>query len=495
MSTPPVPATGHGGAPLGASSARGARALFVGQGIKLLTQVIGLVVLSRILEPAEFGYMAVATVIVGFGEIIRDMGLSSAAIRSPELTNDKRDVLFWINTALGVFLMACVFILAVPLAHLFKTPQLEHVLPALSFVFLFSGVTAQYRANLNRTMRFAAMARIDAVAPAVGLAVAISAALIGASYWALVLQLLTTAIVTSILTIGVGRWMPRFPRRGTEAWPMVRFGGHVALSQLLAYGGSSVDTLALGLTSTSYSVGLYSRSFQLVMSPLNQLKSPSTTVAVPALSRLLDEPARFESYSLRGQAVIGYLVVPIGALLVGAPATVVHAALGPGWEDAAPIVALLAVAGTLQQLSSVANWIFVAKGRGGDLTKFSALSLVLKVVGVASFVSLGPVGVALGYTLAVCVAWPIAIVWATKTGGVRSTPLLMQAVRMLAVAAVAAATCFAGVQAAGSHNDVLSLVVAIVSVFGAYLASMIVPAVRRDLRIVLATLRLSITRA
>lgn len=495
MPTPPMAATGHGGEPLGASTARGARALFVGQGVKLLTQVVGLVVLSRILTPAEFGYMAVAAVIVGFGEILRDIGLSSAAIRSPNLTDEQRDVLFWINAAAGVVSMACVFVLANPLALLFHTPQLGHVLPALSIVFLFGGVTSQHRAHLNRTMRFGTMARIDAVAPAMGLAVAIITALLGAGYWSLVLQLLTTALVTSTLTIGAGRWAPRLPRRGARAWPMVRFGGHVALSQLLSYGGSSVDTLALGLASNSYSVGLYSRSFQLVMAPLNQLKSPSSAVAIPALSRLLNEPKRFESYLLRGQAVIGYLVVPFGALLVGASLPVVQVALGSGWEGAAPIVALLAVAGTLQQLSSVANWIFVAKGSGVDLTRYSALSLVLKAIGVASLVWLGPTGVALGYTLAVCVAWPIAIVWATRAGAVRSSPLLLQAVRLLTVAAVATTICFAAVQLTGSFHPAISLVVAIASIIGAYLASMIVPAVRRDLRIVSATLRMSISRA
>lgn len=482
------------GTSLGSTVARGARSLLLSQVAKIGVQLVGLVVLSRLLSPAEFGYVAIATTLIGFGEVIRDFGLSSAAIRTPNLTNRQRDVLFWLNSALGVILAGGLVALANPLADLFGTPYLASILMVLSVVFILNGITAQYRASLNRTMQFGAMAMIDAAAPLLGLVVAIVAALFGASYWALVLQLVVTAFITMVLSIAARPWLPRLPRRNSDAGGLVRFGGHMAISQLFAYAGNNVDTLALGLLSNSYSVGLYNRSFQLVMSPLNQLKSPAMSVALPALSQILDDRPRYESYLLRGQATIGYTVVPIAAVLAGASLPIVTIVLGSDWSVAAPLVSLLAIAAAAQQLASVANWIFVSKGLGRDLRNYSFVSLVLKVSAVLALAWLGPIGVATGYLLAVAVAWPIALLWATHKAGVRVAALFAQTFRMLGIGAVAGAAAFGVAWVTSSWNDVATLSLALVAAVLVYGAALVFRAVRTDVALVVQTIRMALSR-
>ncbi|MBC7517334.1 MAG: lipopolysaccharide biosynthesis protein [Microbacteriaceae bacterium] len=480
---------------IGAVTARGARWMFMGQSVKVLTQMVGLVVLSRFLSPAEFGYVAIATTVVGLGEVLRDAGLSSAAIRSSTLTAAQRDILFWISVAFGLILMILVSVFSSVIAASFGVPQLQGILPFLSSVFFLGGITSQYRANLNRQMRFAVMAGIDAISPVLGLAVAIAGAIGGLTYWALVLQLMVTSVVTMVLTIWAGGWCPRRPQRSSGVWPIVKFGGQMTISQALTYAGNNFDTVALGLYSSPYSVGIYTRSFQLVMSPLNQLKSPATAVAIPALSLLRDDSRKFEGYVLRGQAVIGYLIAPIGALLVGASVPIVNISLGLEWSGASPVVALLAAAGTMQQLSGVANWIFVAKGNGKALTNFSLVSLCLKTLCVISLVWFGPIGVAAGYALAVCLAWPIALTWATKSANIYSGPLLTQAIRLLSVALIAAGGSFAIVQMTAALGNLLSLAAAVVSVIAVYAGAIAVPPVRRDLKLVSKTIRMALSRS
>ncbi|WP_165384832.1 lipopolysaccharide biosynthesis protein [Cryobacterium sp. SO1] len=480
---------------LGNTVVRGARDLFIGQVGKLGIHFVGLVLLSRLLPPAVFGYMAIATTLVGIGEVFRDLGLSSASIRTVNLTKEQRAVLFWLNVAIGVVMMVVVIFAAGMLASVFKIPELVQVLPAISLVFLFNGIAAQYRADLNRMMRFRAMASVDVIAPALGLTAAIVLAYLGAGYWALVVQTVAIAFLTMIISIFLCGWLPGLPRRKTGVGRIVGLGGHIATSQLFSYAGNNIDTLALGYFSSAFNVGIYSRAFQLVMAPLNQLKSPAISVALPALSRIADERERFSRYLLHGQAVIGYTILPVAAFIAAAAQPLVSVALGDEWSSAASIVTILAFGGALQQLSTVASWIFISKGLGRDLRNYTFVSLVIKCIAVVSLAWAGPVGVAIGYSTAVLLAWPLAIIWAARQGGIDARPLLVQGLRIVIVALGAFGTAY-GVCALSlvPLGAVGSILLSGTTLCIVYAATMAVPLVRHDMLAVFDTLKVAMRR-
>ena len=385
---------------LGLKAKTGARSLLIAQLAKFLVNMATLVVLSRILSPTDFGYAAIALAIVTVGDVLRDMGLSTAAIRVPSLAPGQRDVLFWCNTLLGVAFAAIAFLAAPFMGELFGDPVAE-ILRWLSIVFVLGGVGAQYRAELNRSMRFGAIAFSEAFASVIAFGVALVLAFMEAGYWAIVAQNIVVALVILISFVAFGRWRPRWPRRGQEIRGIVLFGVNVSISQMIAQAGSRIDTVALGYFTTPAAVGLYDRAFQLVMSPLNQLKSPANTVALPSLSKVLHDREKFQRFLLRGQLLVGYTVLPAAAVLGAASTPIVLIALGEKWAEVAPIVAVLVIAGAFQQMSSVANWTFLAQGLGKSLSAYSLVSFIVKLVIILLAAPSGPFAVSIAYLVSV----------------------------------------------------------------------------------------------
>ncbi|NEH54033.1 oligosaccharide flippase family protein, partial [Rhizobium leguminosarum] len=84
---------------LGRLAARGALLTMGGQACKILLQFGGIVVLARLLSPGDYGLLAMVTAIVGIGEVLRDFGLSSAAVQARSVSPQQRSNLFWINSA------------------------------------------------------------------------------------------------------------------------------------------------------------------------------------------------------------------------------------------------------------------------------------------------------------------------------------------------------------------------------------------------------------
>ena len=398
--------------------ARGARWLVLAQITRALLLFVGVTVLSRLLTPTEFGYVAVAVAIVGVGEILRDMGLSAAAITRPDLSIGERSVLFWADVMLGLFLAMILVMSAPSIGALFDSSVLDDVLRVMSVVFVLNGVGAQYRAELNRTLRFASLAVVDTVGPLSGIVAAVILAVAGAGFWALAFQIIVASGVSTIVLVALGRWRPGLPREWRSSLPLLSFGIRVAGAQILGYLGTNVDTFVLGYSSSPAQVGFYNRAFQVGAQSIALLRDPATAIALPNLSRAVGDNLRLERAAIAGQRVLAFTVVPVGGLLATTAFLIVPLALGETWVSIAPVVSVLAVASAIQALASVSSWLFLARGMGGALVAYSAISLAVKSAFIVALVEYGALGVAWGYLGAVAVMWPIASIWACGRTGI-----------------------------------------------------------------------------
>jgi PST family polysaccharide transporter len=423
--------------------------------------------------------------VVGLGEIFRDFGLSAAAVQAPALTDRQRATLFWLNTGIGAALTAIVFFGAPLVAKAFGYPELAGITHALAFTFLINGMTAQYRASLARQLRFSAITVSDIVSQAVGVVVAILAALSGAGYWSLVAQQLSQAVIGLIILLVVCRWLPLRPVGIRQVRPMINFGWNLAGSQLIGYLSSNIDTLIISLRFDAASLGLYNRAFQLVMRSLGQLRGPTNSIAVPVLARLQQDTPRSNDYVRRGQLALGYLFVPLLALAFAGAAPIVRILLGPAWSAAAPLIAALAAAGAFETLAYVGYWVYQARGLTHHLLRYSLLSLAIKISCVLTGSMFGLVGVAIGYAVAPALAWPLSVLWLSRLTDLDPKRLWAGAGRIIGCAVLAAGAGRLLADRLSAASAVVELLAAAAGVLGVYLMALLIPPIRRDVHSVL----------
>ena len=87
----------------------------------------------------------------------------------------------------------------------------------------------------------------------------------------------------------------------------------------------------IGRVFGAQALGYYNRAFQLMLLPLNQINAPSTRVALPTLSRLQDQPARYGEFISFGQTVLLNIVSFVLGFSIAQASDVVAVALGPQW--------------------------------------------------------------------------------------------------------------------------------------------------------------------
>lgn len=400
-------------------AARGVFVTMSGQALRIGIQVLSVAVLARLLSPVDYGLLAMVAAVIGVADIFRDFGLSTAAIQARTLSKNQRNNLFWINSSIGLLLSVLVWISAPLIAGLYHQPSLVPITQSLAWTFLVNGIATQYRADLDRNMRFTLLAAADVAAPIVALGVAAVLAAGGAGYWALVAQQLVQSGVMLVIVVAGARWLPGVPSRVTSMDGMLRFGWNIVATQLIGYISNNADSVIIGLRFGAGPLGHYNRAFQLLMNPLNQVRSPVTRIAIPVLARLQDDEKRYSAFLLRGQSALGHsLGFALGA---GAGASVPLTAvfLGAGaWSGLAPILSLLAISGVFQVLAFVGYWVYVTRGLTRNLVHYSVVSSVIKVILIVVGSQWGVIGVAAGYAIAPALTWPLSFWWLS-----RCTPL------------------------------------------------------------------------
>jgi PST family polysaccharide transporter len=483
VDVPDVADAEQANAGLGRTTARGAAVTLAGQLTQVVLQFASVVVLARLLDPRQYGLYATVLVLVGVGEIFRDFGLSSAAVQAKLLTRLQRDNLFWINTALGVVLCLLTVAAAPLVAAVFDQHALLAITQVLGLTFVVNGAATQFRAGLNRDLRFGRLALSDLIGQVVGLTVAVVAAALGAGYWALVASQLAQVTTIALLLIAFARWLPRLPRRAVPMRAFLRFGWHLVVVQVIDYVGNTMDSALIALRFGPAAVGEYNRAFQLVTNPLNQFRTPATTVALPVLARLRDDVDRANDYLRRGQLAMGYTAIPALALAIGCAAPLVQIVLGSTWTGVTPIFAWLAAASILQLLAFVGYWAYLARGLTAQLLRYTLVAFALRAVGVGVGSIWGVTGVAGGYALVHLVEWPLSLWWISRYTPMPLRALYAGAGRLLALAVAAVAVSFVvSRELRGPAGDVLAVLAAALAVVAVYAAAAVVSTrVRRDL--------------
>lgn len=490
-----VPLGQHGGG-MGQRAARGAFVTLGGQAVRILLQVGGVVVLARLLSPSDYGLVAMVTAVTGIGELFRDFGLSAAAIQAKTLSVAQRSNLFWLNSGIGLVLCVLTASLAIPISRLYDEPDLVPVVHALAFTFLFNGMATQFRADLTRRMEFARLAAVDVVGAVVALGVAIGMALAGAGFWALVGQQLTAALVLLICVCILAPWRPGLPRRHVPMRGLLSFGWNLLATQLVGYASNNVDSLTIGVRFGPLELGLYNRAYQLLMSTLSQLRAPTTTVALPVLSRLRTDPVRFADFVRRGQLALAYGLVAGLAFVAAAAEPLTALLLGPQWLEATPLIRFLAIAGMFQTLAYVGYWVYLAKGLTAVLLRYTLVSAAIKIVCVVVGSNWGVVGVAAGFALAPALSWPLSLWWLSRHGAIQLWTLIGGGARTL----VTFVTCGIAAYLVAASVDPSSPWATLgieAGVYGGLLALVcaVLPPLRRDVRDVLVAVRLATRRA
>jgi len=337
------------------------------------------IVLARLLTPADFGAVAISTFFATFVMAAVQQSLSVAIIQRHGAADDEVSSIFWWNLIISALLALLLAAIGPSIATYFNIPVLGPLLVAAAVQIVLTGFGAVHVALLNRDLRFADIAKAGIPATIVSGVLGIALALLGAGVWAIAIQLVSAAGLTSAAMWIVSKWRPRAILRTDGLAEALRFARWVGFSACLEVLYSQGFALVLGKLYGPGSLGLYGRAASTQQVPANVISGVISRVALPLLAARRDDPESLARGLLAANRMAMVITLPALVGLALTADVTVRVLFGQQWDQAAPVLSILAWAGTLYPLHANNLQALLASGRSKT---YFQIEIAKKVAGV-----------------------------------------------------------------------------------------------------------------
>ena len=303
-------------------------------GANVVLLLLVLIVLARLLTPADFGLAAAALMVIGFSAIFADFGVGPAVVQRSELRTAHISSGFTLSVLLGILLGALDVAggsrdwrTSFGLAGTYPHP------PRVGVIFPVQAVGVVADSLLQRELRFRTLAIVDIITFVVGYGmVGITLAVLGYAAWALVGAHLAQASLRTVLLVCL-RPHPVWPLLEWRACvELLTFGGGFTAGRFSNYAAGQGEHVVIGYCLGAVALGVYGRAYQLMAGPAVLFGNVLDRVLFPMMVHVQDQPKRLAVAYRRGVALIALVILPLSVVVVCLAPEVVHLLLGPDWN-------------------------------------------------------------------------------------------------------------------------------------------------------------------
>lgn len=338
-------------------------------GIKnLSTGIISLLrlfILSRLLEPSDFGLLAITQVFLSFANLFVDSGTTVGYLHRLRVSAIEFSSLVWWNTGIALTLYLVYFALAPLFARFYQEEALLEIIPVLGLLLPITGLGLQFRLYQQKRLNFQLISKISVIASLLSLVVSTVLALMGWSVYALIIgQLMQTLLTTIwyILSVPFSYGISiRFSQKAIV--PYLKMGIFHTFGQLLNTLTRDLDIIIFGKAFGTETVGIYSLLKQLAARPAQMVNPVITSVMNTVLPRLQVLPLRLsEAY----RAIVGLITSINAPLYLGAivlAPDLIYWAYGQEYATKSYLFQILCLYFLLRSLVNPVGTLIIAKGR------------------------------------------------------------------------------------------------------------------------------------
>ncbi|HXB94100.1 MAG TPA: lipopolysaccharide biosynthesis protein [Puia sp.] len=281
-----------------------------------IVQFVVSVILARILEPRDYGLIALTAIFTTLSGAIIDGGFEKTLIRAKVLQPIQVTSVFYVNLLLGCLLTVLLLVTARPIALFFHEPTLAPVLQVVALGLPVNALTQVQRVLLMKELRFRKISIAQIISSLAGGITGIVMACKGMGVWALVGSLLVFQLVTLVIFWIRSDWYPGFSFSYSSIRDMLPYGGRILVVSLLFFLMQQFNTFIVGKFYSKTDLGYFNRGGRLPDLLVSLVQSIVLKLAFPLFAKVRDEKAQLEELLRRTTQLVAFICFPLLALML-----------------------------------------------------------------------------------------------------------------------------------------------------------------------------------
>lgn len=341
--------------------------------------------LTRLLEPSDFGLIAMAMVVIGIASIFTDIGLGGALIQRKNVNSIHFSSVFYFNIFIGLILTIITYFFSSEISKFYNNSQITFLIKILSILFILNSFSSIQEVILRKELKFDILTKINLISAFISGIIGIILAFLGAGLWSLVTQVLTQRILYTIFIWSANNWRPKLEFSWKALRQLWGYGFRMFLSGLLDKIYSQIDTIIIGKQFQPAILGYFNRAKSLNKMIITYSSSSLVSVLFPILSKVQNDLPRFINIVIKSFGIINFITF----MLIGGMYVISHEIIlllyGEKWLQSVYYFKLLILSGFAYPISALL--VNVLSSRGNSKA-FLRLEIYKKLIGTISLIVL-----------------------------------------------------------------------------------------------------------
>ena len=324
----------------------------------LFVSIFVTMILARLLSPAEYGVVAIATVVIQFLQMFCSMGIGPAIIQKKSISQYELDTLFSLSLYVGGFFSLLLFFSSWGIADFYGNKQLVSVMQILTINLFFASANMVPNALIAKNKEFKLLAKRTLFLQGGTGVLSVVAAIYGLGVYSLLLSPVISSI--GIFCFNRKFYKVNFTLRLSlkPIKSIFSFSFYQFAFEFFNYFSRNLDKLIIGKYLNAIMLGYYEKSYRLMQLPLNNVSSVVNPVIQPVLSCLQDDKKEIAIKNNKIVSIISMISFPIAVCLYVNNNEIIEILYGDKWLAAAPVFKILALSIPTQMILSTSGAIW-----------------------------------------------------------------------------------------------------------------------------------------
>lgn len=311
-------------------------------GAQIVTFIVS-IVLARILDPKDYGTIALVTVFTTILQVFVDSGLGTALIQKKDADDLDFSSVFYFNFAVCIILYIGMFIFAPFIAKFYNDAELVSVVRVISLTIVISGIKGIQQSYVSKNMLFKRFFFATLGGTIFSAVLGITMAYMGFGVWALVAQQLSnTSIDTLILWLTV-KWRPQRMFSWKRLVGLLSFGWKLLVSALLDTVYNNLRNLIIGKIYSASDLAFYNQGDKFPKVIVTNINTSIDSVLLPTMSSAQDDHEKIKSMTRRAIKTSTYIMAPLMMGLAFCATPIVKLVLTEKWLPCVPFLQIFCI--------------------------------------------------------------------------------------------------------------------------------------------------------
>ncbi len=368
-------------------------------GSTLLQAVVSIIVANRIM-PDDMGIIAVMTVLVTLSQVFLDSGFSQTLIRKSDPTPGDFKAVFRFNLLVSIALYALLTLSSPLVASFYGWEIINSIAPILYLLLPLNALCVIQNTIMVREFRFAQLSTIIFISALISGVLAIVMALTGFGIWSIVGQRVTMMATKAILLWWKSPWRYRRDAERGSIREMAPYSLRLIATDMITAIYNNVAQLFIGRIYSANMLGYYNQAQKLKDMPVNATMQSIQSVTFPALSKISDNPIKFDEGYRRVIMLTAFIMFPAMMGLIATAEDIYLLLLKPQWHPAVPYFRVMCLIGIFYPISAIAYNVLKVRSNGAIILRLEVIKKVIMTIILAITIPISTMSIAWGMVAA-----------------------------------------------------------------------------------------------